>query len=214
MVIGRTRRRAEERREDAHDEWNYLERGETPTQRLDRNYADILQEVRVAQTGVQLLLAFLLTLAFTPRFAQLTELQLDVYVTSLVLGAASTGLLIAPAPFHRLVFRRRLKKQLVRASNRFALCGLVLLMLALASAMMLILDVVLGTRTAVWITAGLLGWFSLWWYVLPLCCRILAAGPSSRRHTAARGLAGDVGAGPDPQLRQHVRDVGGHRASR
>jgi hypothetical protein len=214
MVIGRTtRRRAAELREDAHDEWNYLERGETPTQRLDRNYADILQEVRVAQTGVQLLLAFLLTLAFTPRFAQFTELQRDVYVASLVLGATSTALLIAPAPFHRLVFRRRLKKQLVRASNRFALCGLVLLMLALASALMLILDVVLGTSTAVWITGGLLGWFSLWWYVVPLCCRLLAAGRSPGSHAPTRGLTGDVGAGPDTQLRQHVRDVRGHRAS-
>ena len=69
---------------DAHDQWNFMARRETPTQRLDRNYAEILQEVRVAQTGVQLLLAFLLTVAFTPRFATLTEFERGVYVGALV----------------------------------------------------------------------------------------------------------------------------------
>src|SRR5256885_441567 len=71
---------------DAHDQWNFSVRRETPTQRLDRNYAEILQEVRVAQTGVQLLLAFLLTVAFTPRFATLTDFERRVYVAALVLG--------------------------------------------------------------------------------------------------------------------------------
>jgi hypothetical protein len=87
---------------DPQDQWSYLVRGETPTQRLDRNYGEILQELRVAQTGVQLLLAFLLTVAFTPRFATFTDFHRNVYVASLVLGAAANALLIAPAAFHRL----------------------------------------------------------------------------------------------------------------
>lgn len=157
---------------DQHDHWNYAVRGETPTQRLDRNYGEILQEVRVAQTGVQLLLAFLLTLAFTPRFAALTEYQRNIYVASLVLGAAANALLIAPAPFHRMVYGRRLKLQLVRASSRFALSGVTLLMLALTSSLLLILDVVIGTHRALWIAGGTFGWFTLWWYVAPLWSRI------------------------------------------
>ncbi|MFE0020977.1 DUF6328 family protein [Amycolatopsis sp. NPDC059021] len=161
--------RAEE--PDAHDQWNSVARRETPAQRLDRNYAEILQEVRVAQTGVQLLLAFLLTVAFTPRFATLSQFERRVYVGALVLGAAANALLIAPAAFHRLVFRRRLKRQLVLASSRFALFGLTLLMLSISSALLLILSVTVGSASAVWFTAGALGWFALWWYVVPLWSR-------------------------------------------
>ncbi|HEX4705779.1 MAG TPA: DUF6328 family protein [Pseudonocardiaceae bacterium] len=163
------------------DRWNYHARGETPNQRLDRNLAELLQEVRVAQVGVQVLLAFLLALAFTPRFALFTGLQRDAYVASLVLGAASTALLIAPAAFHRVVFRCRLKRELVRASSRLALVGLLLMMLSLAMAMLLILDVTLGAAAALWITGGILGWFSMWWYVLPMRYRLHAARASHHR---------------------------------
>lgn len=168
---------------DEHDRWNYVARGETPSQRLDRNYGELLQEVRVAQTGVQFLLAFLLTLAFTPRFATVTPFQRDVYVASLILGAAATALLIAPAPFHRLVFRRRLKRELVSAASMFTLCGLGFLMLSLAAALLLILDVVVGTGPALWISGGILAWFGTWWFLAPLW---------SRRSRARRGNAQDV----------------------
>jgi hypothetical protein len=153
---------------DDDDRSNYVVRDETPAQRLDRNYGELLQEVRVAQTGVQLLLAFLLTLAFTPRFAALNDFQRRVYVTSLILGATATALLIAPAPVHRLVFRQRLKHRLVRVSSLFTLYGLALLMLSLSSALLLILDIVLGTDIAAWVAGAILGWFGFWWYALPL----------------------------------------------
>ncbi len=156
---------------DPHEQWNWNARGETPSQRLDRNYSELLQEVRVAQTGVQLLLAFLLTLAFTPRFGSLTAFQRHVYVTSLVLGFAASALLIAPAPFHRVVYGRRLKRSLLRASNRFALAGLALLMLSLSAALLLILNVVLGARPAELVAGSLLGWFALWWYLAPMWLR-------------------------------------------
>jgi Family of unknown function (DUF6328) len=91
-----------------HDEWNAGARGETPLQRVDRAYGEILQEVRVAQTGVQILFAFLLTLAFTSRFASVTQFQRDICVRTLMLCAAAAALLIAPASFHRVVYRRRL----------------------------------------------------------------------------------------------------------
>ena len=172
---------------DHHDRWNFTVRGETPHQRLDRNYAEILQEVRVAQVGVQFLLAFLLTIAFTPRFGTFTELQKHIYVVSLVLGATATALLIAPAPFHRLVFQRRLKHKVVKVSNYFALCGLMVLMFTLASSLLLILDVVLGTRTALWTTSGIVLWFGLWWYAVPLWCRGPYGPRISRRLLARRG---------------------------
>lgn len=145
--------------------------GESTHQRLTRNYAELLQEVRVAQTGTQLLLAFLLTLAFTPRFGALSDFQRHVYVTSLVIGAGATALLIAPAAFHRVVFQRGLRHALVAYSNRFAYFGLILLMLALSSALLLILDVVLGSPRSIWITAAIASWFGTWWYAIPMWSR-------------------------------------------
>src|SRR5215471_12990793 len=159
-----------------HDEWNAIERGETPLQRADRAYGEILQEVRVAQTGVQILFAFLLALAFQARFADITNFQRHVYAVTLMLCAAATALLIAPAAFHRVVYRRRLKLHLVHAATRLALSGLVLLMLSLVSAVLLILDVVFGAGPAVIMASGTFGWFFTWWFVLPAWSRIRHAG--------------------------------------
>ncbi|UOZ06900.1 DUF6328 family protein [Amycolatopsis sp. WQ 127309] len=141
-------------------------------QRLHRNYAELLQEVRVAQTGIQLLLGFLFAMAFTNRFDTIDSLQRSLYVTSLVLCAAASALMIAPAAFHRVVFRRRLRPTLVKVSNRFVLAGLTLLMAALSSALLLTLDVVLGFSRAFWITIGVTTWFCLLWYVFPLYSRV------------------------------------------
>ena len=169
---------------DGHDEWNAGERGETPLQRADRAYGEILQEVRVAQTGVQILFAFLLALAFTSRFASVTQFQRYVYVLTLMLCAAAAALLIAPAAFHRVVYRRRLKHHLVRIASRLALSGLALLLLALVSALLLILDVVIGRGPALLLAAGALGWFTIWWFGLPAWSRI--------RHGAPAGPAPDA----------------------
>jgi cation transport ATPase len=158
------------RREDSSDDdsWNHIARGETPLQRVDRQYGELLQEVRVAQTGVQFLLAFLLTVVFTPRFLELTASQKMIYVITLVLGAAATALLMAPVPFHRIVFRRRLKRELVTTASLLTLGGLTLLVLTISSALLLIFDVVLGFRYAIWLTLGIVVWFGLWWYAVPL----------------------------------------------
>jgi len=155
-----------------HDDWDAEARGETPIQRADRAYGEILQEVRVAQTGVQILFAFLLALAFQARFASITGFQRGTYVVTLMLCAAATALLIAPAAFHRVVYRRKLKQHLVQAASRLALCGLVLLLLSLVSAVLLIMDVVLGLAPAIVLAAGVLGWFAGWWFVLPLRSRL------------------------------------------
>jgi Family of unknown function (DUF6328) len=168
---------------DEHDDWNAEARGETPLQRADRAYSEILQEVRVAQTGVQILFAFLLTLAFTNRFTAITQFQKDVYVLTLMLSAAAAALLIAPAAFHRVVYRRRLKQHLVHAASRLALAGLVLLLLAMVSALLLILDVVTGLRPALVLAAGAMAWFIAWWFVLPAWKRLRHQGHQHPRHT-------------------------------
>ena len=156
------------------DRWNYLARGETSTQRLDRNFSELLQEVRVAQVGVQLLLTFLFAAAFTPRFVDFSAVQQGMYGVALALSAASTALLMAPVSFHRMVFRRRLRRELVLMSNRMVFFGLLLLILALAAAILLVTDVTMGLTSAIWVTTGVVGWFGLWWYVLPLRCRLRA----------------------------------------
>jgi Family of unknown function (DUF6328) len=147
------------------------DRHETEAQRLDRNYSELLQELRVAQAGVQILFGFLLSLAFTQRFETTTSLQRAVYVVTLLLATAAAALLIAPVPFHRLVFRRRQKDDLVETGNRLALAGLVALFLAMVGAVLLILDVVLGNLLAAVLTAAVAVWFLVLWFVLPLPAR-------------------------------------------
>jgi hypothetical protein len=147
------------------------ERDESEAQRLDRNYSELLQELRVAQAGVQILFAFVLSLAFQNRFATISDLQKTMYVITLLLSAGAAALLIAPVAFHRLVFRRRQKDDLVVVTNRLAIAGLVALFLAMVSAVLLILDVVLGNAWAVVLTVLVALWFLGLWFVLPLPAR-------------------------------------------
>jgi Family of unknown function (DUF6328) len=156
---------------DDQDEQDERDRSESEGQRLDRNINEMLQELRVAQTGVQILFAFLLTIAFQQRFPEVTTFQRNVYVTTLLLVAAATALLIAPVSFHRIVFRQRQKRTLVKATHRLATGGLVLLLLAVCGAVLLILDVVLGTRPAIIGVSGVALWFVIFWYVIPLRVR-------------------------------------------
>src|SRR5690349_19677592 len=102
-------------------------RDETPLERWDRNFTELLQELRVAQTGVQILFAFLLTLPFTNRFTAVTGFERGVYVVTLVAAAAATALLIAPVSYHRIVFRQGRKPQLVLIASRLAALGLLCL---------------------------------------------------------------------------------------
>jgi hypothetical protein len=146
-------------------------RGETLEQVLDRNLSELLQELRVAFTGVQIMFAFLLSLAFTQRFAELDWFGLTVYTFALLTTAIATMLLLAPVSLHRIVFRRGQKIALVAVSDRMLALGLAMLVPAISSAVLLILDVVLGRWPAIVgssVTA-LVG--LLTWYVLPLNIR-------------------------------------------
>jgi hypothetical protein len=140
-------------------------------ERWNRNFQELLQELRVAQTGVQILFAFLLTLAFTNRFTELGTAQRAVYVATLVVASAATGLLIAPVSYHRIVFRRHLKPQVVRAAHKMAAGGLVFLAAAVVGAVFLVVDVVFGGLVGGLIAAGIAGWFTVFWYVVPFLAR-------------------------------------------
>ena len=146
-------------------------RDETDEQKADRRYDELLQELRVAQTGVQFLFAFLLTLAFTQRFAQITDFQHRLYVVTLMATTVASALLIGPVPMHRILFRRGLKPRLVRGADLMARGGLAILLLAINGAVLLILDVVL-TGALPFVLSGLAtGWFVIVWYVVPMTAR-------------------------------------------
>ena len=143
-------------------------RDETPEDRADRNLSELLQELRVALPGVQVLFAFLLTVPFTQRFETLTEFQEGVYYGILLCTALSTALFIAPTAGHRILFRRQQKEYLVVAANRLALLGLGVLAVAMCGVIALISDL-LFDGTVVWVaTSGSALVFISLWYVGPL----------------------------------------------
>ncbi|MFW6693027.1 DUF6328 family protein [Streptomyces sp. MAR4 CNX-425] len=142
-------------------------RRETALERADRNFLELLQELRVTQTGVQILFAFLLTLAFTQRFTELDSLQRGTYVATLLLSVAAAVLLTAPAAVHRGLFRRRAKRRIVDVSSRLAAAGLGVLAFALSGAVMLVVDVVLGRAPGVAAGASVLVFITGLWAVLP-----------------------------------------------
>lgn len=150
-------------------------RSETVEERADRQWAELVQELRVALTGVQILFGFLLTVVFTQRFPDLSGTDRAIYVVTVVLGSAATGALIAPVVFHRLVTGRRIKPQAVRWASRLAFTGLVLLLCTLTSALFLILRVATHDVVAPVLVVVILCWYLLCWFVLPSWAR--------RRHT-------------------------------
>ncbi len=145
--------------------------GETHQERVNRELMELLNELRVALPGVQFLFAFLLVVPFSQGVDRLTDFQRDVYLLALLAAAFATALLIAPAAQHRVLFRQRDKDALLRRSNRSAFAGLVVLALAVCSALLLVVDV-LFSRTLAWTVAGvvavLLAW---WWLAVPLWFR-------------------------------------------
>jgi len=124
-------------------------RDETEDERADRNWEELLGELRVTQTGVAILFSVLLTVPFSARFEDVTGFQRSVYLTALGLSAATTVTLIAPVATHRLMFRMGLKEQVVQLSNRLAVTGLALLCLTLGAVLLLVTDVVLSRVEAV-----------------------------------------------------------------
>jgi hypothetical protein len=135
-------------------------------------WVELIQEVRVAQTGVQILFGFLLTVVFTPRYAQLSQTDQNIYIATVVLGAAATGALIGPVSFHRLVSGRRIKPQTVTWAARLTVVGLLLLLATMTAALLLILRVATDDDYVPWMVAGIVAWYLLCWFVLPVWARL------------------------------------------
>ena len=141
---------------------------EGPEQRITRNWNELLQELRVLQTGVQILTGFLLTVPFSPRFPDLAEHQQTIYLIVLVGSVITTSLIIAPVSFHRMLFRRRQRRWLVTASHICARAGLVGFAIVSALVVLLVFDVVLSLGAGVIAGIGVLVLFVSLWAGLPL----------------------------------------------
>jgi len=147
-------------------------REETEQERLDRNLGELLQELRVALPGVQVLFAFLLTVPFAQGFEDVNNFQRDIYFATLICTAISAVLLMAPTAYHRLTFRYQQKRKLVFYSNRFAIAGLVFLALAMLGAMTFVTDYLFSTTATVVVAAFAIAAFAFFWFALPLQRRL------------------------------------------
>ena len=144
---------------------------ETGDERRERESEELLQELRVILPGAEVLFAFLLTLPFTQRFGQLSDLQRGVYFATLLCTAIATALLIAPSAHHRLQWRRHAREQRLETANRLTIAGTVLLALASTGAIFLIAHLLFGGPFAA-VSAALVGGAFAWlWYGLPLLYR-------------------------------------------
>ncbi|MFD9795260.1 DUF6328 family protein [Streptomyces sp. NPDC059070] len=156
-------------------------RDETAEGRADRKWGDLIQEVRVAQTGVQILFGFLLTVAFTPVFRELGRVDHAIYVCTVVLGSVTTGALVAPVSFHRLLSGRHIKPTAVVWASRLTVVGLVLLLATMTSALLLVLRVASQGGHWPWLVAAVVAWYVLCWFALPLWVRHRHTTPGARR---------------------------------
>lgn len=143
-------------------------RSETTAERFDRNWLELLQELRVLQTGIQVLAGFLLTVPFTGRFEELARHDRVLFLVAFGFAVLTIGLMSAPVAIHRLLFGRHAKDVLVRVGNRTAKVSMVALGLTLVAVTALIFDVVLGSASAVAAGLGVLVFYVLAWVVLPV----------------------------------------------
>lgn len=145
---------------------------EDDKERIDRELSELLEEVRVAIPGAEVLFAFLLGVAFTERFKEVTSTQRAVYFATLLLTAAATALLIAPTAYHRLNFREGGKERLLFSATRMAVTSLALLLLAVSGAVYLVGDLLYQSKVA-GLAGGLTAaWFVWFWFGLPLTRRV------------------------------------------
>jgi hypothetical protein len=146
-------------------------RDETELERDDRNLIELLQEVRVVQTGVQILFGFLLTIAFQPKFEKLSSFQKADYLGTLVAAATTLIMLTAPTSWHRILFRQGDKGHLVAIANRFTVVGLASMGLTMVGVVMLLSDIAFPSWLTALVTGAAVTACSVLWYVMPLARR-------------------------------------------
>ena len=181
---------------------------ETEAQRADRNFGELLQELRVVQTGVQVLFAAMITVPFQQRFERLTEAQKDVYVVAVLLAVGAVVCLTAPVAYHRALFRLRLKDTVVVFAARFAIAGLAFLGSAITVSVGLVLDVALGDGTAFSFVA-LVGLAVIGvWLAMPMGARYRHTGRLSAilpgKQSDERAGKQSVGRGAEPEERRET----------
>ena len=144
-----------------------LRPSETPDERADRQLGELLQELRVAQAGVQILFAFLLVLPFQSSFEGLSRGLKQVYAFSLMTALGAAALMIAPVALHRILFHRRMKPTIIESAHRLAETGLAFLALSMTGAVFLAVEVSLGSPTSVIAGVVALLAFSILWFIWP-----------------------------------------------
>jgi hypothetical protein len=144
---------------------------ESEHERLKRNLNELLQELRVAQAGVQFLFGFLLAVAFTEPYLRGTDFQHVVHIIAVVFATAAVALLSAPAAWHRVLFRQGQRPMIVEIASRFAVAGMVCLAVSMTATVLLLTDAVLGNWVAVALSVFAAVMFGLLWFVLPLLRR-------------------------------------------
>lgn len=146
-------------------------RDETPTERADRNWNEVLQELRVLQTGTQILTGFLLALAFQPAFADLTEGQRTIYLTLVVMSALSAIIALAPVALHRVLFQQRAKAQVVSYGHAALITALFTVSVLVVGVVAFVFDVVVGDAAAWWALGILTALIAVLWVVVPISMR-------------------------------------------
>ena len=137
-------------------------------ERLNRQLTELLNELRVAMPGVQVLFAFLLTVPFQQRFATVSSFQRDVYLVTLLAAATATAFLVAPSAYHRIAFQKHEKERIIQMGTRQFVCGLVALAVAMNLAVLLVCDVLFQTTTTVLVVVGVASMFGWLWFGIGL----------------------------------------------
>ena len=145
--------------------------GETPKQRVNRELIELLNEIRIALPGVQVLFAFLLVVPFGPGWRHTTSVQRHAYVFSMVTAALAAVIMIAPSSYHRLLWRQPHKEHMLMTSNVLLIVGMAFLALAISGSVFFVVSFALGTWEAAVTTAGLLAVIAVLWYAMPLARR-------------------------------------------
>jgi Family of unknown function (DUF6328) len=155
-----------------HPDEEHIEELQHAKEDWDRRFIEVLQELRVVQTGVQILFAYLLTLPFSNRFSEISREETVIYVLTLCATAAATAFLIAPVSYHRLTKPDVGKRLVVKVAARMAQAGLFMLLLAVTGAVYMVMDIVLHGGWAATITSLLGALFAGLWYVIPVIARL------------------------------------------
>ena len=155
-------------------------RDETPTERADRNWNEVLQELRVLQTGTQILTGFLLALAFQPAFSDLTEGQRTVYLTLVVMSALSAIIALAPVALHRFLFQQRAKAEVVAYGHAALITALFTVSVLVVGVVAFVFDVVVGDAAAWWALGTLTALIVVLWLIIPATMRARLGGKDGR----------------------------------